>query len=407
MNNSQSKFDLETPSKSACLVFSNTGYCPREDICNSTHTQTQEPNVLSISNAYIFDKTPKLNTRAKPINTAHFSEFFSDFLQELHKIGDVKLLKVLSNDSPHLEGNVLVEFTKASVTKQGFAKFNNRLYNGSKLKCKLICIRDWKTASCGKFSKHNCVQPTCPFFHYVRNPDNMFKFDFEQRGEPKAAFSTTTEKTSGDYTPGQYMSNPLCRKEETDTFAPKPVTGRSQASPRPRSGFRAQSFAPRYTNKPEQSDKTMYEQPQYIRKSKPAYIPRPYSPTPRYAETQYKPTASGYPTYSPYTKYNSYESSTETNNNNDGYGNTYNTAAYNNKPGYTYDSYNSYKPNDTFRGPYPRQGSYAPIKNYNIHNNSDYPNTNGGTNNTYPAYNSSHRETYTRRGGRGGFYPRR
>ena len=77
-------------------------------------------------------------------------DFFEDVLSEFQRCGKVLQFKVCANASPHLRGNVYVQFLSEEDAGKACALFNGRWYAGRQLTCYLVTIEKWKSALCGK-----------------------------------------------------------------------------------------------------------------------------------------------------------------------------------------------------------------------------------------------------------------
>lgn len=62
-----------------------------------------------------------------------------------------------SNASPHLRGNVYVQFLSEEDAERARALFNGRWYAGRQLTCYLVTIEKWKSALCGKQNKVSLI----------------------------------------------------------------------------------------------------------------------------------------------------------------------------------------------------------------------------------------------------------
>lgn len=77
-------------------------------------------------------------------------EFFEDVLPEFQRCGKVVQFKVCANVSPHLRGNVYVQFMNEDDALKACALFNGRWYAGRQMTCYQVTIEKWRYALCGE-----------------------------------------------------------------------------------------------------------------------------------------------------------------------------------------------------------------------------------------------------------------
>jgi RNA recognition motif-containing protein len=108
----------------------------------------------------------------------HFEEFYSDIEPEFRKFGEIIELKVCRNRSPHLKGNVYVEYATEEEAKQARSAFHGRYYAGKQLMVEFVPVTSWKAAICGLYARRSCSRGSyCNFLHPFANPRPLSPHD--------------------------------------------------------------------------------------------------------------------------------------------------------------------------------------------------------------------------------------
>ncbi|KAJ3064360.1 U2 small nuclear ribonucleoprotein auxiliary factor 35 kDa subunit- protein 2 [Podochytrium sp. JEL0797] len=116
----------------------------------------------------------------------NFLEFFEDTHEEFQAVGDIVQFKVCKNMTPHLRGNVYIQYSKPEQAVAAVEKFNNRFFGGIQLSCLIVSVPSWKQAICGT---RMCPKgEMCNFLHVFQNPNGLYKDadnDFEEPGRDR------------------------------------------------------------------------------------------------------------------------------------------------------------------------------------------------------------------------------
>lgn len=78
-----------------------------------------------------------------------FRDFYFDVLPEFEKLGRITQFKVCCNKSPHLKGNVYVQYDRLASAETAVSAFNGRWYAGKQISCIYVPIEKWRPALCG------------------------------------------------------------------------------------------------------------------------------------------------------------------------------------------------------------------------------------------------------------------
>ncbi|XP_045128017.1 U2 small nuclear ribonucleoprotein auxiliary factor 35 kDa subunit-related protein 1-like isoform X6 [Portunus trituberculatus] len=150
--------DLTPPRREPCPFFNKTGTCRFGVQCSRDHVYPERSSTILLPNMYTYFGMEHLAVEEKDSDIGleyseseiyqHFRDFFEDVLPEFQRCGKVLQFKVCSNASPHLRGNVYVQFLSEEDAGRACALFNGRWYAGRQLTCYLVTIEKWKSALC-------------------------------------------------------------------------------------------------------------------------------------------------------------------------------------------------------------------------------------------------------------------
>ncbi|XP_045128013.1 U2 small nuclear ribonucleoprotein auxiliary factor 35 kDa subunit-related protein 2-like isoform X3 [Portunus trituberculatus] len=194
--------DLTPPRREPCPFFNKTGTCRFGVQCSRDHVYPERSSTILLPNMYTYFGMEHLAVEEKDSDIGleyseseiyqHFRDFFEDVLPEFQRCGKVLQFKVCSNASPHLRGNVYVQFLSEEDAGRACALFNGRWYAGRQLTCYLVTIEKWKSALCGLYWRKQCPKGGhCNFLHAYRNPGNAF-WQADKDMQPLANSSKTT-----------------------------------------------------------------------------------------------------------------------------------------------------------------------------------------------------------------------
>ena len=120
--------------------------------------------------------------RAREESERNYRRFYQDVYPEFEKFGEVAMFKCCNNLSPHLRGNVYIEFKRESDCQSCYKRMNGRYYAGQPLSLSFIPLTDWKTAICAYNAKGKCPKLLdCNFLHVYENPNRTFPVDQRTR----------------------------------------------------------------------------------------------------------------------------------------------------------------------------------------------------------------------------------
>jgi hypothetical protein len=215
-------YEIASQSENTCIFFLKTGACRYANYCNKQHISPRAsttlvaygmfrdpytPSILSSTkhNPFCSSATRKLklededieddlehtqSRKAKVIfiqiqeseskSYRKYRSFYQDVLPEFRKFGEIEMFKVRNmqcsnNLSPHLRGNVYVQFKRIEDSVKCYEKMNGRFYDALPLQIAYTLVNDWKTAICAYNYNGNCPKlQSCNFLHVYRNPSDEF-----------------------------------------------------------------------------------------------------------------------------------------------------------------------------------------------------------------------------------------
>ncbi|XP_037787498.1 LOW QUALITY PROTEIN: U2 small nuclear ribonucleoprotein auxiliary factor 35 kDa subunit-related protein 1-like [Penaeus monodon] len=177
--------EVVRPKGEPCPFFTKTGSCRFGIFFLRDHDYPDQSRTLLFPNMYshfglehlafdIHDSDVALEYSDSE-SYQHFKDFFEDTLPEFQRCGTVLQFKVCCNTSPHLRGNVYVQYSSLEAAMKARTLFNGRWYAGRQLTCLYINLERWKQAVCGLFWRQKCPKGgQCNFLHTYRNPGNAF-----------------------------------------------------------------------------------------------------------------------------------------------------------------------------------------------------------------------------------------
>nr|XP_027232901.1 U2 small nuclear ribonucleoprotein auxiliary factor 35 kDa subunit-related protein 2-like [Penaeus vannamei] len=177
--------EIVHPKGEPCPFFTKTGACRFGIQCSRYHDYPDQSRTLLFPNMYSHFGLEHLALDIHDSDVAleysdsesyqHFRDFFEDTLPEFQRCGIVLQFKVCCNTSPHLRGNVYVQYSSIEAAMKARTLFNGRWYAGRQLTCLYINLERWKQAVCGLFWRQKCPKGgQCNFLHAYRNPGNAF-----------------------------------------------------------------------------------------------------------------------------------------------------------------------------------------------------------------------------------------
>ena len=199
-NELKDKYLDEYDDNSQCNFFALVGACTSTN-CQKHHKEVVKSCVILISSMYTFvdlgvsSAEQKGNaglSSSKNISAERqkvpddFTEFLEDVCQELKKFGLIKNLIVCCNKSPHLKGNVYVEYETCLNSQKAYENLQGRFYDGKMLNCTYVNINDWNEVLCKKHYKGgNCKRDyICNYLHIFSYCTNNC-FDFYDKSSGK------------------------------------------------------------------------------------------------------------------------------------------------------------------------------------------------------------------------------
>lgn len=120
--------------------------------------------------------------RSTDASNANFKRFYEDVYPEFRGFGEIAMFKCCNNLSPHLRGNVYIEYRSEADSQRCFKRMNGRFYAGRALVMRFITVTDWKTAICAYNSQGKCPKLLdCNFLHVYENPKKTFPVEQRTR----------------------------------------------------------------------------------------------------------------------------------------------------------------------------------------------------------------------------------
>ncbi|XP_050734119.1 U2 small nuclear ribonucleoprotein auxiliary factor 35 kDa subunit-related protein 2-like [Eriocheir sinensis] len=180
-----SRSRISPPKREPCPFFTKTGACRFGVQCSREHVYPERSHTILLPNMYSHFGMDHLAMEEKDSDILLeysesemyqlFREFFEDVLPEFQRCGKVVQFKVCANVSPHLRGNVYVQFMNEDDALKACALFNGRWYAGRQMTCYQVTIEKWRYALCGLYWRKQCPKGDhCNFLHAYRNPGNVF-----------------------------------------------------------------------------------------------------------------------------------------------------------------------------------------------------------------------------------------
>ncbi|XP_042206734.1 U2 small nuclear ribonucleoprotein auxiliary factor 35 kDa subunit-related protein 2-like [Homarus americanus] len=177
--------DLTYKKGEPCPFFTKTGACRFGLQCSREHDYPESSQTILLPNMYTNFGMEQMAIDGNDADIAleytdsetyeNFRDFFEDTLPEFQHCGNVIQFKVCANTSPHLRGNVYVQYTKEEDAVRARTMFNGRWYAGRQLTCLFVTIERWKSALCGLYWRQQCPKGgQCNFLHAYHNPGNAF-----------------------------------------------------------------------------------------------------------------------------------------------------------------------------------------------------------------------------------------
>ncbi|KAG7154880.1 U2 small nuclear ribonucleoprotein auxiliary factor 35 kDa subunit-related protein 1-like [Homarus americanus] len=153
--------DLTYKKGEPCPFFTKTGACRFGLQCSREHDYPESSQTILLPNMYTNFGMEQMAIDGNDADIAleytdsetyeNFRDFFEDTLPEFQHCGNVIQFKVCANTSPHLRGNVYVQYTKEEDAVRARTMFNGRWYAGRQLTCLFVTIERWKSALCGQY----------------------------------------------------------------------------------------------------------------------------------------------------------------------------------------------------------------------------------------------------------------
>ncbi|KAJ3126400.1 U2 small nuclear ribonucleoprotein auxiliary factor 35 kDa subunit- protein 2 [Physocladia obscura] len=124
----------------------------------------QDPLLMPKQRPSRLDDDDDLSDEPDPVLLeSNFLEFFNETHDEFQSIGKVVQFKVCKNMTPHLRGNVYVQYATPEETAAAIQIFNGRFFAGMRLSCMAVPVPSWKAAICGT---RQCPKgDLCNFLH--------------------------------------------------------------------------------------------------------------------------------------------------------------------------------------------------------------------------------------------------
>ena len=189
--------DVPITQEKICKFHLKTGCCRYGDFCSKKHLFPQASQTILFKNMFRDSTLPKYSKIAlldsfrkrKTIEwenedlyndlkttpeSPSFSKFFCDIYPEFQKFGEIKLLMISKNLSPHLRGNVYIGYKTISQSLDCYKHMNGRYYAGLPLLANFCFFENFKDALCGyRFQCPRALE--CNFLHVYQNPRNFKK----------------------------------------------------------------------------------------------------------------------------------------------------------------------------------------------------------------------------------------
>lgn len=115
-----------------------------------------------------------------------FREFYADVHPEFLQFGEIINFKVCRNASPHLRGNVYVDYRDEASALLAFAAMNSRYYASKQLLLEFVPVTRWRSAICGEYQQGRVCKrgPHCNFLHPFQNPGGHYSWADRDRLPP-------------------------------------------------------------------------------------------------------------------------------------------------------------------------------------------------------------------------------
>ena len=151
-----------------CAFYNKIGACRHGEKCSKKHIKLTTSKTLLLANLY---QNPKLNkNETEELSEKQIQEqfelFYQDIFIHLAKMSQVYDLVVCENENNHLNGNVYVQFTKASDASMVNTSLNQEWFNGRPVHSDLSPVTDFHYAHCRAYDTNSCERgEMCNYMH--------------------------------------------------------------------------------------------------------------------------------------------------------------------------------------------------------------------------------------------------
>lgn len=167
-----------------CAFYLKTGACRYGDTCSKCHPYPTGSTTILIKNMYDGlgmsdvadeDNDDDLEHDEEEI-MQHFSDFFKDVVPVFESYGNIVHVRICRNHSPHLRGNVYVQFDNDQEALRALQGLSGRYYAQKQIVAEFSPVINWKSAVCGLYQKQTCQRgKLCNFLHVFPNPDGVYE----------------------------------------------------------------------------------------------------------------------------------------------------------------------------------------------------------------------------------------
>ncbi|RUP44262.1 hypothetical protein BC936DRAFT_149704 [Jimgerdemannia flammicorona] len=174
-----------------CLIYTKTGACRNGSACTRHHQIPTRGTIIMICNMYegMASKLADVENDERlevcvwvypwliPSHLGNFIKSQSPSIMNVfHLLSALYITKqVCKNHSPHLRGNVYVQYATETDTAAALEATRGRWYGGRRLTCDYVPVTKWKMAICGQFDRGRCSKhKQCNYLHPYRNPGGLY-----------------------------------------------------------------------------------------------------------------------------------------------------------------------------------------------------------------------------------------
>ncbi|KAA8499350.1 Splicing factor U2af small subunit A [Porphyridium purpureum] len=184
-----------------CAQFSKLGACRYGERCVREHVRPSSSRTLLLANMWLGveqlhaaadrARVPRLEFSPQQ-EMARFDDFFEDVYLELERHGEVRRMLVCANASPHLAGNVYVQFRDEKAAQRALDAVDGCFYEGRRVSAQCCSPIDFEGARCSSYERSLCERgEQCNYMHVREITDRLYDALFRRERSSRKAHRRT------------------------------------------------------------------------------------------------------------------------------------------------------------------------------------------------------------------------